>query len=98
MLIALLPLQQQCALQPTLLLGKTLHHALPLGPRLGNPATDPVKRLFALGSCLDPQIDPQERMPATGHNGCIEPPSVQPTISEHQDLPVGWHAALQACQ
>src|SRR5690242_10882318 len=62
MLIALFPLHQERATESTLLLGKPLHYALPLRPRLPDPATDPVKLLFSLCWCLDPEIDAQERM------------------------------------
>ncbi len=94
MLIADLPLHQQRATQAALRLGKTLHHALPLRPRRRHKAADPVKSLFPNGTGLDRQIDAQERMPATGHNGRREPPGIQAAIRQHQDFPVGGHTAL----
>ena len=80
MLVAFFPLHQQRTTQSALLLRKTLHHPLPLRPRCRNPSADPVKLLFPLGACLNSQIDTQERVPPTGHNGPIEPPGIQSPI------------------
>src|SRR2546421_4853071 len=66
-----------------LLLRKTLHRPLPLRPRHWNPPADPVKLLFTLGACLDPQIETQERMPPTGHHGRIEPPGIESATIKH---------------
>ena len=98
MLITHFPLHQQRATQSALLLGKTLHHALPLRPRRRHPATDPVKGLFPNGTGLDRQINAQEWLPATGHNGRIEPPGIQAAIRQPQHFPVSGHTALQALQ
>src|SRR5258708_17938454 len=95
MLIAYFPLHQQCAAQPTLGLHKTVYHPLPLGSRRWEPATDPLKGLFPNGTCLDAQIDAQERMPPARYNRRVEPVGIQSPISQHQHLPVDRHTALQ---
>src|SRR6266478_1546408 len=98
MLIALLPLHQQGTNQSAFLAGKALYASLPVGPRSWNPSADPVKVAFPSSTCLDPKIDPQERMPSILHNSLKEPASIESAISQDQDLPVSRNTALQVLQ
>src|SRR6266851_1137281 len=94
-LVAHFPMQQQRSRDPNLFACKALHSSLPTRPRRRHPSTDPLKRFLSHRPGFDPQIEPQERMPAARPDGVPQPAGIQPTISEHHHLPLIRDGSLQ---
>src|SRR5947208_17166972 len=71
--IARLSTEQQGAVQPVLLLGKTGHPPCPLLSHRRQPVAEPFPAVTALDTRFGPQIDAQERMPALRYDLSIQP-------------------------